>query len=95
MKNSKIATLLTCYNRKEKTLLALEHLFVAAARLTDQSVKVFLTDAASPDGTAAAVREKFPEVNVIAASSDTFWCGGMRMAWDAAANSGEKFDAYL
>lgn len=90
-----IAILLTCYNRKEKTLRALEHLFAAAAKLPDRSIKVFLTDAASPDGTAAAVREKFPEVNIIAASSDTFWCGGMRMAWDAAAKNDEKFDAYL
>ena len=87
-----IAVLMTCYNRKEKTLLSLKHLF--AAGVPEAQLQVFLVDAASPDGTAAAVREKYPQVHVIDADSSLFWNRGMHLAWEHAAAAG-AFDYYL
>ena len=94
MENKRIAVLLTCFNRKDKTLAALKKLFIAASAPPELSIKVFLTDADSPDGTADAVRENFPDVEVISADKNTFWCSGMRLAWKAASIYG-RFDAFL
>lgn len=75
---------MTTFNRRETTLRCLRTLDVAVAALVGHRVHVVLVDASSPDGTADAVRELFPEVEVLTASSDTFWAGGMRQAWDRA-----------
>ena len=79
-----IAILLTCFNRREKTLECL-------ASLADQnlpagfSCQTVLVDDGSTDGTESAVREKFPAVHLIRGDGSHFWCGGMRVAWRAAA----------
>jgi GT2 family glycosyltransferase len=89
----KVAVLLTCYNRVEVTLRGLERLF--AQRLPDGCQRdVFLVDDASPDGTGARVRERFPQVKVIKGTGDLFWSGGMRLAWQTAAEH-DDYDFYL
>jgi GT2 family glycosyltransferase len=90
----KIAVLLTCFNRKEKTLKCLENLFGqnSSKKLEFQ---VFLTDDNSRDGTDMAVREKFPEVNVSKGNGSFYWAGGMRNAWSMALNSGIDFDYFF
>ena len=81
-----ITALLTCYNRRNKTLRCLSGLqsmdLPAGARLF-----IVLVDDNSSDGTADAVCENFPEVEVLSGSGQLYWCGGMRKAWQHAALS--------
>lgn len=75
-----IAILMTCHNRREKTLAALVSLQRQHDLPPGTSVRVHLVDAGSSDGTAAAVAEHFPHVEVAAAPPDVFWGEGMRIA---------------
>ncbi len=90
----KIAVLLTCFNRKEKTLSCLKKLFNQNS-LSRLEIQVFLTDDNSRDGTNIAVREAFPEVNVSKGSGVLYWAGGMRNTWNVALNSGIDFDYFF
>lgn len=78
-----IAVLITVHNRKAKTLACLEHLF-AATLPGNHSLEIFLVDDGSTDGTGEAVKEQFPQVNVIQGTGDLFWNRGMRLAWETA-----------
>lgn len=74
-----IAALLTCFNRKNKTLRCLDSLFRAAP-----DVDVFLVDDGSTDGTGDAVKKKFPDVHIIRGDGHLFWSKGMYTAWKEA-----------
>lgn len=87
-----IATLLTCHNRKEKTLKCLKALYEQVFSF-DIDLKVFLTDDGCTDGTAEAVCSHFPDVKIIQGDGTLFWNRGMLKAWQEAAK--EKFDFYL
>lgn len=89
-----IAILLTCHNRKDKTIQCLEHLFAQLGMNIDFKVDVFLVDDGSVDGTTEAVVHQFPQVNVIAGHGNLFWNQGMRLAWQTAAETND-FDFYL
>lgn len=93
---NKIAVLLTCHNRKTKTINCLDSLY-KALKLSVNEVKcdVFLVDDGSTDGTAEAVAANFPEVNVITGSGQLYWAGGMRLAWETAINENKPYDFYL
>lgn len=78
-----IAALLTTFNRRQKTLACLQSL-MAQYLPEDAELKIFLTDDASADGTADAVRENFPEANVYAGTGSLYWAGGMRYTWKKA-----------
>lgn len=83
----KIATLLTCHNRKPKTLACLRSL----QGLIDTDI--FLVDDASTDGTADAVRVSFPQVHIIEGNGNLFWSRGMYTAWKEAIKG--DYDYYL
>ena len=89
---SKIATLITSYNRKDKTLSCLKALFNCDLPV-GYKIEVFLVDDGSNDGTGNTVKEKFPHVNVIQGNGNLFWAGGMNKAWREALR--QKFDGYL
>lgn len=72
----RIVAVLTCFNRKALTLACLEALTVSAER-AGAALEAILVDDASPDGTAAAVRERFPWVVVMGGPGDLFWNRGM------------------
>jgi GT2 family glycosyltransferase len=91
---NKIAVLLTCYNRKEKTLSCLKSLYECSIR-NDQSLSVYLVDDGSSDGTKDAVLNQFPMINIVVASGSLFWAGGMRLAWKTAISSGEDYGFFL
>ena len=76
-----IAVLLTCFNRRAKTLAALEALFKQDGAGTTFALNVFLVDDGSSDGTGDAVRGAFPQVHVIDGTGDLYWNGGMRRAF--------------
>jgi len=92
MKNSNIAVIMACYNRKEKTFACLENLFNQAL---PPAVKlcVYLLDDASTDGTADAIRQSYPQVTTIEGNGGLFWNGGMRLAWAEAMK--KDYDYYL
>lgn len=60
--NIKIATIITCFNRKDKTTSCLAHLFEATNNYNIQhsqlpiELAIFLTDDGCTDGTAYAVK---------------------------------------
>ena len=88
-----IAALLTCYNRKEKTLKCLELLY--EAKLSEGLVlDIFLVDDGSTDGTGDAVKSQFSQVNVIEGDGSLFWNKGMRLAWDIASQT-KDYDFFL
>ncbi len=86
----RIAVLLTSYNRKKTTLASLARLFMQKC---EAELVAFVVDDNSPDGTYDAVASEFPKVRLLRGSGDLFWCGGMRMAFEAAL--AEDFDQYL
>jgi len=87
-----IATIITCHNRKEKTLQCL-------AKLSQQTdvdniaLAIFLLDDGSTDGTSESVKRQFPEVNILKGDGTLFWNSGMRIAFAKAMES--KYDYYL
>lgn len=86
---TRIAVLMTCYNRVETTLHCLRRLF---AQKCEADMTVFLVDDASPDSTGARVKAEFSQVNVIVGTGYLFWTKGMNLAWRTA---GEGWDAVL
>lgn len=82
-----LATLLTCHNRKPKTLACLRSL----QGIIDTDI--YLVDDASTDGTADAVRAFFPQVRVITGDGNLFWSRGMYTAWREAVKG--DYDYYL
>ena len=89
---ARTAVLLTCYNRKQVTLQCIDHL-LDGQLWQPATLDVYLVDDASPDDTGAAVKERFPQVNIINGDGKRYWCGGMRLAWQEAAKG--DYDAYI
>ncbi len=88
----KIATLLTCFNRVDKTVRCLENL--EQSKPDNVDLHVFLVDDGSTDGTGDTVRKKFPNVEVIQGTGSLYWNRGMHLAWKTAAST-DVFDYYL
>ncbi len=83
-----IAAILTCFNRREKTLACLRSLLAIVPQC-----EVYLTDDGSTDGTAQAVAREFPGVHIVAGTGNLFWNRGMYVAWQEARKS--DYDYYL
>ncbi|MDU8997261.1 MULTISPECIES: glycosyltransferase family 2 protein [Streptomyces] len=77
---AKLAVLMTCHNRREKTLNAISALSRQHGLPPGLDIAVHLVDAGSRDGTVDAVAAKFPDVDVVRVGDDVFWGGGMRIA---------------
>lgn len=97
-----MAVLLTCFNRKDKTVKCLQHLFHAldaynAKHDGEIEMKVYLTDDACTDGTAEAVRQLCGEreLQIIRGDGSLFWAGGMRAAWREALKEKSRWQFYL
>jgi GT2 family glycosyltransferase len=88
----RIAVLMTCHNRCNKTLACLKSLF--DQKLPENiTIIVYLVDDGSTDGTSEAIASTFPQVRILGGNGSLFWAGGMRMAWAEALKGG--YDAYL
>ena len=74
MNGTRIAVLLTCLNRKQKTLACLEALFsqVLPAHV---DISACIVDDASTDGTSDAVRQTYPKVKIFSGDGNLFWNG--------------------
>jgi GT2 family glycosyltransferase len=88
-----IAVLLTVHNRKEHTLLCLNGLSHQIRTVNPFDVSIYLMDDGSTDGTAGAVRDNYPQVNICHGSGNLFWNGGMFWVFRKALMAG--FDYYL
>lgn len=91
----RIAAIMTCHNRREKTLSSLGALREAADSEPRSLVSVFLTDDGSSDGTADAVLALPLEIWVIEGDGSLFWNRGTLRSWRAAHMSRLAFDAFL
>lgn len=83
-----IAALLTCFNRKAKTMACLQSLFDIIP-----TCQVYLVDDGSTDGTSDTIKMNFPQVHVIKGDGNLFWSRGMYTAWKEAIK--KKYDYYL
>jgi GT2 family glycosyltransferase len=93
MKSNKVAVLITSHNRKEKTLTCLKALH-SLILPRNYSLKVYLVDDGSNDGTSEEVKKKFPKVLIIAGNGHLYWNQGMRLAWKMAVET-KDYDFYL
>ncbi|MBK0380672.1 glycosyltransferase family 2 protein [Mucilaginibacter segetis] len=84
----KVAVLITCFNRKDKTINFLDSLINQQA-FAELNSDIYLLDDASTDGTAQAVKYKYPQVSIITGTGHLFWAGGMRTIWQYAISKGE------
>ena len=90
----KFATLLTCHNRKNKTISALNALHKAFETIaTEWQMDVYLTDDGSSDGTAEKVQSLFPNTKILKGNGELYWAGGMRNSWQEALMG--DYNAYL
>ncbi|MEZ4811239.1 MAG: hypothetical protein R2819_12840 [Allomuricauda sp.] len=90
----KVAILLTCFNRREKTIKALTALNKAFEQSSGiGQMSIYLTDDGSTDGTSEAVSAQFPKANILKGTGDLYWAGGMRNSWKEALKG--DYDAYL
>ena len=88
-----VAILLTCYNRVNTTLKALEKIFNASIPV-GYELSIYLVDDASPDNTGEITKDKYPKITVINGNGDLYWNGGMRLAWETAAKI-KDYDFYI
>lgn len=73
---TKILALATCYNRKEKTLKAINNLISGNPGI---KFRFIIADDNSTDGTGQAL-SKIPEVKVVFGDGNSYYTGGMRIA---------------
>lgn len=88
-----IAVLLTVFNRKEKTLLCLKNLYQQTLP-NEYRIDIYLTNDGCTDGTPEAVKEQYPQVNIINAQGNLYWNRGMHLAWQTATQT-KDYDYYL
>lgn len=90
--NCKLAVILACFNRRQKTLEAIGCVLAqTAARHT--TLDFFVTDDNSTDGTAEAILGLHPATCLLKGNGALFWNGGMRLAWEQALKG--DYDFYL
>lgn len=75
-----VAVILTCFNRREKTLDCIDAL-LAQTELNGMTLDIFITDDGSQDGTADALIDRHARIRLLKGNGSLFWNGGMRLAW--------------
>lgn len=88
-----IAVLLTVFNRKQKTLEALQNLFAQQIQ-KGYTLEVFIVDDGCTDGTPEAIAKTYSQVHIITGNGNLYWNRGMLLAWKTAAKA-KAFDYYL
>lgn len=89
--NPKIVVLLTCYNRKQKTINAINSLENNNEKIDFSFIVV---DDNSSDGTTEALKE-IDNVTVISGNGKLFYSGGMRLAMQEIVSRDNVFDYVL
>lgn len=90
----KIIVVMTCFNRRDKTLQCLHRLFEAASKVLELELDVIVVDDGSTDGTSAAIQAAYSQrVQVVRGNGSLFWGGVMRLAMETALTA--QFDYLL
>jgi GT2 family glycosyltransferase len=89
----RLSILITCFNRREKTLACLGALREACSEAL--SYKVFIVDDGSSDGTFDAISRSFPEVKLIRGPGNLYWNRGMHRAWSDALSTPTDYYLWL
>lgn len=77
-----VAVLITCFNRKEKTLACIKDIY-AQEKVEKCTIDIYIVDGGSTDGTPKAIKETYPDVK-LKVCQNLYWAGGMREAWKEA-----------
>lgn len=83
--------LMTCFNRKEKTVKAIENLIKGNPGI---EFSFIVADDASTDGTGAALKQ-FSNTVVLEGNGNLYYSGGMRLAIQCAKECGKDYDYCL
>lgn len=86
-KSKLVAAIMTCHNRKEKTVRCIDSLLTGNL----SSIDIYLVDDGSTDGTSEAVKTSFPQTHIIQGSGNLFWNKGMHLAFSSAVGVGYHF----
>ena len=91
----KIAVILTCHNRKDKTVACISKLLQVSQNSDLVSIEIFLTDDGCTDGTVEALMALNASVplHILKGDGNLFWAKGMNLAWSCAIDF--DFDGYL
>lgn len=92
MKRFSVTVMLTCFNRREKTVACLKSLVEENEQLEFYFV---ITDDNSSDGTVEAIEALGYHTMILHGDGSLFWNGGMYKAIDYALHLGHKTDYYL
>ena len=87
-----IAVIFTCFNRRDKTLSCIEELEKQAEKIK-VSLKFYICDDGSTDGTYHAIKQMLPTAEVVESNGNLYWCRGMYTAMKRA--RAKKHDFYL
>lgn len=91
-----LAILITCHNRKEKTLQCLRNLY-NAYEINNGGflVSLYITDDGCTDGTFESILNEFSDrdITILKGSGSLYWAGGMRFSWEEALK--KNFNFYL
>ena len=86
----RIATLITCHNRKDQTLNTLE--ILTSQQLDSHfSNRFYVNDDGSKDGTYEAIKERYPEIFLMKSDGTRFWCRGMYDVFSIASMEANDF----
>lgn len=91
-KKRRVCVMLTCFNRKEKTLSCLRAL-IGNVLPGDVELSAVVVDDGSTDGTPEALQTAFPWVQIVHGSGNLYWCRGMHKAFEVAMQV--DYDYYL
>lgn len=86
-----VAVLITAHNRKEITIEALKRLSAQKGRNDCFELLVVVTDDASTDGTAVAIKKHFPDTIIVTGNGELYWGGGTRAAFKEAEKHAPDF----
>lgn len=87
----KILGLMTCFNRREKTVTSIKKLIQGNPNI---EFKFIVADDASSDGTREALQQ-FHQITVLDGTGNLYYSGGMRLAIKSALDSTENYDYCL
>lgn len=94
MSKRKIAVILTCHNRKDKTLACLDA--IANSSISDTvAINIYLADDGSTDGTGQLVSQMHPNVKLIEGDGSLYWNRGMHLAFSHALQSDYSFYLWI
>lgn len=74
----RVAVMMACYNRKEKTKRCLESLSKQLEEYSERCIiDKYIFDDYSTDGTYEMIRESFPDLIIIRGDGNNYWCKSM------------------